>query len=182
MDLRGYRGILGYDFLKAHASADFDFPRNALRLDEQLLAAGEDVPFRELPFGSKAYPVVDVSVFAMDACEAVGLVDSASPITLCNAKCDDGAGLFADAAAEPRTTTGVDGRAVRLRGSTAAGLRVGSVFEKAGVSLAVADTPSMAQLGFSDEPFLLLGLDVLGDHFAFDFRTMSLRLFSRSRR
>mmetsp|Transcript_16572 Transcript_16572/g.53973 ORF Transcript_16572/g.53973 Transcript_16572/m.53973 type:complete len:253 (-) Transcript_16572:152-910(-) len=181
----GYRGLLGFDFLKAVSdggTVDFNFEANEFRVNERTDAREESsIRFREAAFpdlfpNGKPYPMADCAVYALDCCEATALVDTASPVTLCNSACRDAAGLFFAEDHHPRTTTGLDGRAVPLAAARASGIRVSRTFERADVTFAVGDLPSMAAIGFQDRPFVLLGLDVLGTRFLFDFPRSTLRI------
>jgi len=188
VNIGGFAGILGYDFLKEAAdggTVSFDAKRGQLRVNEK----EDDIvsacaTWRDLPFNGRSYPVMDCGVYAMESCEgATALVDTAAPVTICNEALRDQAQLFPDFSAPDRTTTGVDGVQVPLVGAFAAGIRVGDKtknVEFSMVPIAVADTPAMAALGFRKKPFILLGLDLLGDSFTFDFQHNELRFYSKS--
>uniref|UniRef100_A0A7S3JS65 Uncharacterized protein n=1 Tax=Aureoumbra lagunensis TaxID=44058 RepID=A0A7S3JS65_9STRA len=177
---RGYTGILGWDFIKAlgkeYANIFFDLSNRsnmALRLsNENSPSVLSSIYIQELEFSPQArYPILCCSLYALGACEdAVGLLDLASPISMCNTPAEDMVRLFPrqDNYVQ-RTTTGVDGRTSTLRAGQAAGIRLGSSFDIPNVPLAIADTPAMDQLGFRNDPFLLIGLDLLGDSFALHF-------------
>lgn len=169
-------GIAGYDFLRelsagaegARRSAIFDLrDRNRPALVINSPVPAEMHSPCEL-VDSPLFPLVHCDIFGVENCnDVVAVVDTGSPVTIANTAVDFAAGLFDCLDAPSLDTANADGSINKLTPKLCAGLRIGRRIDRPHRQLYVADLPAMRYIDRAKQ--MLLGLDVLGTHFAFEF-------------
>jgi hypothetical protein len=185
-----HAGILGWDWLRhsAHQRVEFDLrdPQGArLRLDEDAdMDYAQAGSFETKSLGGGELPCVDLEMFGVACCKALGVLDSGSPLTIVSPASSEAAALFderqlSDADLPPLHTMGVDGLRAELLPKRAAGLRLGGVggIELANRMVYSAQLPMMAAVAPTDLPLALVGLDLLGARFALDLQRGILQLY-----
>lgn len=157
-------GILGYDFLRAAAQGgvvalDGGYLTNEFEPSGTCVELEDDLQL----------PLVKIRVFGASFCDSRAIVDTGSPITICNPALDFEAVLYADkTGATPLSALGVDGVQTQLVRKTTSKVNIAAVVRPE-PTVYVGDLAMFARYGYATTPLALLGSDILGDRIAFDF-------------
>lgn len=159
-------GIAGFDLVSELGErVVFDILGQTLHIDEPLPESLTEC----LEMTRSKEALIPCQVYGIESCDVSALVDTGSPSTIANSALDLACGLFDDdlAAEAATTSTNADGSVNRMRKKRCAGLRIANSVDRQGLQIYVADLPAMKLVDRHLQ--LLLGLDALGNQFAFEF-------------
>jgi hypothetical protein len=181
----GVDGILGWNWLSQYERVAFHLSSSEpkLYIDENAPFCSDDpkysAKFTVTNIGAGELPCVSFTAYGVASTDSpLGILDTASPVTIVSPTLCDSAALFdPETDVEPLLTYGADGTTTKLIPKLAHGIFLGGTIQRTRCTVYRGDLPMLRAVGLGDRAAALVGLDLLGDRFCFDNKDRTLHVW-----